>query len=402
MAHSRSWLVYLIKKMSPYPTPKRTPSKKRRTLTLKKKASKSKKTVRRRNNKKQKRTKRGTKGWSKVRVGLGSSGAIVNYESGGVLITPYCVHVGHTTNARLQMVSSIAKAIVKKMAINMKRPIEGFENEIQRVNIGDEFRLVYRQLGTDAPALPGNALVYATVAGSTWLMVADALSNFMLGLNDQMEFVEFIMQSTAGDTNYWAIPLNQCRVRGYVNSELKLQNQSVPAAGDDTHDEVDAIALTGRAYEGKGTGTAKLKKLSVYTADTSLLADQTKGLITRLDTTVQAITEPGNGYEYVNVKRTAKIGMLPGETKISKLNVKFNLSLNEYWNKYGNDTIAGLNRYQSPFGKFRFFALEKLIETSVGAPAANIAIAYEHNVRIGMAVSAKNSTKTEIYSYNLV
>lgn len=327
-----------------------------------------------------------------------AKGAYLNYEVGGLLDSPRMLTIGHCNFPKTQLCAIVAFSLVKAMAIEMKRPIEGWDNVVHNVVAGDRWSLVYRNVGDDTSASLTTAIYISAGGADTWLAIASAVSSHLDSVpSAQTEYLAFIYTPNSG-LDSTQVPLNSSWLTITSKSTLKVQNTSVPSATEHEADDVHNIPIYGKAFTGKGVGSRKLKKNSIFTTDVSLLSVPTTGIIARVDATVQGVYEPGTGYEYENVKKISKVKIDPGNLHTSTLYGKISMSFNMWVHKVCVIALANVVRYQSTMGNFRFVQLEKMIEPVEDLPTAHARIAYEHNNLLTGVLTFKRSYKTQMHT----
>jgi len=277
--------------------------------------------------------------------------------------------LGHTSVAPITAINTVAYALIKRLATKMGYNIHGFSQIIEGMTVGDAFVLSH-QLNQASAAVTFTNLFVLVPGTTTWNDVADALATaFQQTANLAIEYVELVFEPVAASRNaYYKLNLINCNVHTVVSSQLKVQNVSVPAAGDDTVDEIDAVYLQGKTFTGRGLGTELIKPRSIFSVDVGLHGNKTTGFITRryaLD--AQPIRDIPRAEELLNCSKSGTVTFGPGAIQQANLYYKDRGNLNAFIKKY-RDCIYDITTAQSEkVGSFALHFLEKVIEGNAAA-----------------------------------
>lgn len=319
-----------------------------------------------------------------------TQGVIIKFENGrGTLTDLYNVLIGHATVNRAQILSAICYALVKNISILKLSDFDSFTNEIDYAAVGDTWRLVWRSVAGSDVAVATDSLVYTYVAGATQATLAAAVQVFIdTNFNESSQFVAFNYVPVISTNGNALMDLTNARLNLKIQAALKFQNQSTNSAASTTEDAVDNIPLYGKVYEGKGNGTpALVNGVNAGIARIALMSDQGNGVIAKLGSAASVDLEPMRPATYPAVKRYGKCMLDPGQIKTSLMISNHAGLLNKMWSQLWPRN-AGVAKYPSNLGKFRFHVFEKILEVNT-VPTRNIVVAYENQTDVSCIVSIK-------------
>lgn len=304
------------------------------------------------------------------------------------------VIIGHTSHSALQGYFVLATAMTKALATKMGISISSFSQIIEGYNTGDSVSFRYQPSTSSGVSIISMASPGATM---TWIQVRDWLDTSLKAIPRYSELVDFIYVPASSAINrYSVVNLQAARVEFYSKSLLKLQNVSVPVdALDDTSDEVDAVALVGKTFVGKGLGTALIRPASAFSSDIGLWADAESVISRVTDGTSNQIYEVPRAEELLNCKKSGKIVFPAGNIQSSELKVQFKGYFNTFFRMLSDAYVDVVNAPTTwknyKFGKFAIHCLQKAIETA-GAGAININ--FELDVNYDCVVYPRNPIVT--------
>lgn len=334
-----------------------------------------------------------------------TKGIVLAYERGGQVVASgtgataeQVGYVGHTTMPYTQVRVQMWRAFVKFFAGQLGYTIISLSDVplAQNINGNLEWTITYR---TSPGALPVT-LVRVLNNSKSWEDFAAEFRNFFVDCNNyQFEKLQ-IKLVDAGVINVEHIfNLNKCHVKLFCKSSLKIQNRTINSTGNLEADDVDNVPLYGKSYEGKGNGAIFLKPVDGL----PFIADSNSGLILPNPILVTAqdyeLNEPPNYKQFQYVSKHGKAHLDPGQIKTSVLNYKAGFTWSRLLNQIiilsnTGSGIAFPNNCRVPFGNFRFFALEKMIQAIDTTEISKVQIAYEHDYKLGLYVSCPRMKQT--------
>lgn len=337
-------------------------------------------------------------------------GYSIKYETGGTITDPYCVYIGHGTCPQVHMRRLFFGSLLKLMLMKLNLTPADCEQPMTFLSLGDIIRIQFQrtQLGllddfsyTLAAAQPTfttvlNGLITAYEAKVNSIVTTGGLYEV-----NQWKFKECRYEPDgSGDLTSVRINLENAVLHYQAVSSFKMQNRSVPSAEDDQTDEVDRIPLTGKVYNGIGSGSGYKRTAITAISESSFepVIERTNGVIaiSANDTGKPlSIRDPVEPHNLMRVKRHAKVYMSPGSIKTSILIDKRSMHISSLFRNLIGISEADTVKNLSTVGKFCFYGLEKQLETVVGStPTVLVQVAYEHDLQIFGYLEAKNTNST--------
>lgn len=320
-------------------------------------------------------------------------GVQVCVEQGHVVTTTTCQYLGHASCPTELCKKAVWRALLKNLLIRMNKLNPQWDAAPMNVAPEDTFVIYYR-ISSD----PNTVLtfeVFNYVALETQESLANRMYFFFMTAKNQLSLDRIQYRPNAGHVGLININLNNARIAIHVVSQLKMQNQTVTVASANEADNVNNVPLIGRCYEGKGTGT----KFQVdHEARVPFLCDNKYGTI-QVPGLTNPLAEPPQAKLFEGVTKTAKASLAPGEIKTSTIVFKKEMPLAEYFalifdNIDDRPAPAGYKYKMKKFGIFKFYGLEKQIDSLVGTVENSIKIAYEHDIKFACMVSPKRTQLT--------
>lgn len=235
---------------------------------------------------------------------------------------------------------------------------------------GDVFELDYQLTPTSTPT---NYLYTVVVTQGlanllyTWNLNTNAF-NDAATYPDQIRFtsVRFKPVASYQELRPAYIDLDLALVNCASKSALKIQNRTVVNAADDEVD-VNNQPIYGRGYSGKGQGAEWIN-----TDGSSFVSNTLYGIMYGDSGTYTKLKVLPKPQEFKGVSRTGKMTCDPGDIKTSKLNDSFTMNFNKLMSVC--DKVGAAAYHKKPFGSFRFWVYEKVIDTGA---AVDIILAFE-------------------------
>lgn len=314
-----------------------------------------------------------------------AGGIYTNHETSSSTSTADCQYLGHATCPPSKMGKAMWYAILKLLYLKMNIAPADMSTAIPMISNGDTIEVYYKNAVVDTLS------VHAWIASATG---ADLYSDPALYFESAMygdipstnlHKIRFFPAGTSKALPAVEIPLMGARIRFDVQSDFKFQNRSVNETGDEDANDVDHVALQGRMYEGKGTGTTFVTD----TLATDPFVANHNGVIEKESDT--PLKEPPFGQLFSTVKKSSGVRLGPGEIKHSVLKWSKTIALARIGQFIWNADDGGFDGYLlKNFGLYRFYALEKMILSG----DQEIKTAYEHNLRIACRVYPKSVNYT--------
>jgi len=307
-------------------------------------------------------------------------------------VTAQSMWVGHNAGSFLQVWKNFWRCIVKEVMYRQGFCPKDMDEKVDNISVGDLFTCVYQTndgvlatpiqypltATTDTPEIIAQYF-YSTAA-------ALALPNVTLMYFSFVPSVNTVGQAT--DRAPVRIDLSQAYVNLYLKSSMKIQNRTIEDSTDNL-ESLDQCPIYGKSYSGVGNGVEQPTRLFTATS-LQLIADQNLGIIEGSASDL-GLQEPISKVYFNHVKNEGKIKLEPSQIKTSVLVYQRTFSVNRL-RKIIADGING-SKLRSSFGKFRFFAFERMIQ--IGNPAAgNITVGYETNNHCAVSLKLKSSKYT--------
>jgi len=286
-------------------------------------------------------------------------GVTYSTETQGLVSASQCAYIGHSTTNYQQWAKYFCFALLKEICSKQGIDINSFGESPAGFAVGDVFTLAYQATPVAAfttrshTVVAGDVVSYDSLATAIWLNVFfPIIDNITLFTN------RAIMRDFA-----WS-PLNDRLVKlslidGKIfitaKASLKMQNRSVTVVADNEADDVNNAPLNGKVYEGTGS--------SMYPKDISAFPppDRIQAVVS-FSSPEDSMNEPPPSYFFVGCKKSAKVRINPGSIKTSVLNYKGNIPINTFWRMMSATYATATDDFHSvPFGKFRYFGLERVI-----------------------------------------
>lgn len=315
-----------------------------------------------------------------------NKGLVRVFEHGGVVTSNYCRYIGHHDSPYYDVMYLLWCGILKKLLEKTGYRISADAAPLENIIIGDIIQVEYRTGPSFVTAITTRALL----AGDSLKTLAeyfvdkfDSTEHGLFGNNLMFHVIKYIPQAVG----YTTMQMNMENLKVHLTSKstLKIQNRSKNALGSEA-DEVDNVPLYGKSYTGKGSGMEVDHQKPYVTS--MFYADVQKGMI--LYDGLNEYREPILAQNTRNTSYSSKVKLDPSDIKTSALSSSTTMLLNKFITKMALSTgsVASTSSIKTLVGKFRVFALEKMIETETNeADIVPITVAYEVNTRISCYVT---------------
>lgn len=346
-----------------------------------------------------KRFKKGSKKAAAYMAKFGTLGVTRSFEYNGTSTTTnQCIYIGHSTCPTNVVRQSIDFAIVKKLLMKAEllrnSPTGG-------LGLQGYAMVIYYTDNDDAT--PGLSFQYNINNLDTLSDLASQLSPFDGSVptfpGRKMQYIELIQTIGEGqNVVVCRLSLLNAKIRFHISSKLKIQNRT-QAAGTDANQTttITANPLIGKSYDGSGTGTNYMVKTNAagVGGQRQFFVHNENGVLdfAPIDNDLQ---EPPYGKAFDKVKAMNGYSIAPGEIKTSYLKHASTMPLYKAFallRSVNRDGVGTATVHpQVEFGKFRFMALEKIIDPVETEP--DITVGFEHQFNIGVYLVAGRDTFT--------
>jgi len=321
-------------------------------------------------------------------IDIAKKGVQSHYEITGNVAAVNTVFLGHCTHANSHLVETFAFALCKLISLRIGSVMNKPD---QNVGAGASDSIQLQWKVDDDPGTSVTTYAYSCSPATTWTdvrndMVTYFSTNFTATtvLLDAYYYPYLASLGLFRTNTYVRIRLSNAKFTFSCKSFLKMQNRTVDIVGEDNIDDIANVPLNGKSYEGTGTGS---KYIAPTTGIAPFMGDRSSGLI-KTTSTAQEFSEVPYDYAFPGAKRSGKVRFDPGIVKTSSLTDLKTMHYTKWFAKiFGNSVPVYPNR---DVGKFRFFALERMI----GGSAANIIVQYEVESRVGCMIHPAGSTMT--------
>lgn len=350
------------------------------------------------------KTKLKAKKLKKVTRKVQNKGIYKTREIGGVLSTAGEMGiVGHSTTTLNLLVEAMTLALVKTIMHKHNTSVPDVRRNMVSEYLyqeNDVFQIIY---STTVNPTTLSLISHSVITSDTPESVANGLATQLWTLQSHSElvfhYVRFNPTMLISPNTHPQIHINLVGARFHwdIKSSLKIQNRTITAVGDDNALDVNNAPLYGKGYSGTGSGS---RFVTPYTNNTTLGTPPVGnylGLIA-LGAPIlvnEGIQEPPQPNMFTDCKSYGKVRIEPGAIQTSVLVHRSSSTLDKLWRDLIVSSTVGTSttalRYRH-IGKFRFMALEKMINSTLGEPG--IQIAYELNIRYGGYFTFSFSKKT--------
>lgn len=335
-------------------------------------------------------------------------GFSIHFERGGTVTDPYCAYVGHGTCPQQQMRRLMLGAMLKLVLNRLNIHFQTVDQPLTHLTSGDQIVLILKintntaNQGSITVTLAANQPSFTALLNlfvQQWILFVQANT---LQSGEQFVINEIRFNALgSGDLTSVKIPLENAKIVFECHSELKVQNRSVPAEGDDTTDEVDRIPVKGYMYTFKGSGGKFRRSAAAALGEINFepVHNVTDGLFTYSAGAAggaAALREPPLPINFSRLIRYGSAYVEPGSIKKSVLKVVKTMYLQTLVNRVVGFDESGAKPSQQlhETGEFAMLALEKLIETSNSETTQLVTLAYEVDTKIFGYIKPGNVSST--------
>jgi len=329
-------------------------------------------------------------------------GYVDTQECNGLVADPNCVYVGHTAQATSFTIVNLTRSLIRQLfykcinhdAVNYNEEIPGFSFS----DTSNVFKI--DMLYIDVPTGTVNIEASHTTADNDTIDIISntfkpffytysAGANSVAASNTKQPYKLEIYVRDGNTGTYWdyqgCLNLNECMVHVKAVSEMKIQNRSLSATGSANIDQVNNNPIHGYRYVCNGMPRSRDKLLNILGSINGF-----KGVITKraaeLDPSGTNYVEPPLPKTFVNIDKSSKVKLDPGDLKKSKLWYEKSMGFNTFLRKLQYLADAASDQIVKNLGQCEVFALEDQININ---STENIQIAYEVNRKIGTYVTFK-------------
>lgn len=335
-------------------------------------------------------------------------GAYYTIESAKTTSDEYCVYLGHATVPNELATKACIAALLKQLLLKTGIIVNSFTELIPSMT----YTFYWTSAGTTAVAVDPveQSASFTTVGLTPFNTIINRFWNGIgatgfkpwaeLTKTDCITSIQVLNGTSSYDLN-----LANAKVVLHSKSTYKVQNRTVYTSSNNSDELVDNQPIYGKVYEGKGNvvnylGSDKQSQLTT--------GRDYAGMIT-FPTGNSEMREPPSPQMFEGVKKYGKVLLDPGQVKTSVLNDYITMSWKslqvQLWEGVVNAATTNLFQFKNTIGKYRFFALEKMLDASPvphGDPAfPKINVAYECQIRLGAMFQFKRNTVTGDYFESL-
>lgn len=323
-------------------------------------------------------------------------GHVLTHENNRTIsTTDQVVYVGHHTHPLEQVRFEMWAGILKRFFAEFKQYPFDRAQQLSEFGfaVGDIVRVTYETTPTasittyDYTVAGGqtfnNLIADLGSASRPWFAANVSGESFQLKLNSIMS-----LPIAASNLVRTYLDLSQTYISMYSVSHQKIQNRTVNQVGVDSSEEVDNMPLYGKGY------LCSRNQLQPATPSVGVIneptTDQRDGVLseTSSSTTGALPREPPQGSYWRGVSAVGKIHLDPGVIKTSTVKATLSGNVNTILAKLSQ--ISTISQRILPFGKMKFYALEKMINSDATRP---IVVSLETNTTLYVTVNVKRSTQ---------
>lgn len=332
-------------------------------------------------------------------------GAVVHQEWGAITSNDYCVAFGHTTPLgalRQAFWMALVKKVVDRLGV---QPIDPNASTFG-VATNDTIVVNWRNQSGPRDAIVPTSILLS--ANQSLLSIANAVRTTMNAVgvagNDEL-ILESIVYNPVGDSDSTRIQINLqgAKVRFYYEGELKFQNRTSDGINNTEADDLVAQHVVGKYYSGY-KNYAQLRSRSGATSNASAgFCGNFNGSLT------PDSAFGGNDFREplpqicIMGSSSGGMRMQPGEVRVSKISYKKETDLTKFTDqiavRFDNGQASAEGRFNCYFGNYKFYMLEKEIETAV-TPLTPVTMGCEWQYKVGVVIDVSRNTFMQRIVYN--
>lgn len=318
---------------------------------------------------------------------------------------PQVVYIGHTTFSQQIYQASACRALIKRLLLKADIDVTDFDTVAVFPNANYYILYVVYQPSPGSATLIDSSINYSPGLESPNDLATKLYNLIFNGSYTDNQIIWKRLRLDASDPITFnnegtvaQINLETARIHFHCKSALKVQNRAVNSEGGDTED-VDNVPLYGRSYEGPGNGAIYVINNNQYFFQAQPLPADALGVVgnpQRFAITPN-VTNFGTGYNntmykeppmpksFKTVTHCGKAHLEPGQIKTSVIthtkSFSFMRMVRDFYS--GTTSPGPIGAYQRSYGKYRFFCLEKMIQTVATTTVNSIKVAFEVDTKVG-------------------
>lgn len=333
-------------------------------------------------------------------------GIVATKEVGTVVtgsVNSYPIYAGHVTHGDLEfMTKNFFRCLVRNLFNKAGIQITSLDSE--SVGSGLSINVLYQQDDADG----GDSLLTQTTAGFNYNQIANNLASLWDGVLDTLAgqrtiFITSVqlVDNTVPATPYVLASQNyrDAYVTVHVKSDMKLQNRTLAVGTDDDINSTENVSnqpLYGKSYTGTGTGVISTSQIAGANDAKSLICNDYGAITFAPGGGSVGLQEPPLPTQFTPRPKYAKASLEPGHVKTSTLTATWRSKQTDFWKMFTLPALATQELPNNRYGKFRIFALEKML--SVSATDTNPSLGMEINCRMGLIITFPSQKNVnEIY-----
>lgn len=356
------------------------------------------------------RSRRPTRGPSAYRA----FGSFKKLEHGGVVNSDVSgtdsrvTYLGHSTFVRNEISRSVARAVVRKLALMAKLHFQSWGEIVNDTSGGYFYEVTYFEtLSSTSPVVASSPKLDAN---KLWQEHADEMekliNNTVSGtVSDIPEFVQFrlLRDNPLGtgdpvdERTIATLNAKDIRLHLMMTSAMSLQNRTkaTNAVGDENADNMNDIEnnpLVGKRYNFRGNSTYEKSDRYARIA-AALSAGVSDGFIRFTPSTPTQLArwhKPPNGNYLYECFKTGKVTLAPGQIKKSFLKTVKTMKFQQYVYMFRNNmkqfTVPSSDPVRCRLGESEVLGLEKILD-SRASTEDKISIGWQIDYTIGSYIT---------------
>jgi len=339
-------------------------------------------------------------------------GGVVSSNNGGT--DRRVQYVGHSSFNRDEISASVARAVVRKLAMMAKLQFQSWSDTVNAGSSSLFTRLRYYP--SFQSVVPTTTTSSSVGPNGTWQQLADGFENSMVGMSSNdipaVVSIELWRDDVVGagdnpdDRALAILNAKDLRLHLYITSAMRIQNRTLASneVGDDMADnrnDIENNPLIGRRYMYRGNATYEMSDRTSRQPN-HLAAGVSDGFIEFVPQTTGELvrwSKPPSGSYLYNCFKTSKITLKPGEIKKSFLKTQKTMKFQQFIYLFNRQLlqkdISSTVPVRCKLGMSEFLGLEKVLDSraSIEAP---ISLGWQIDFCVGSYVThySKPATNT--------